>query len=155
MFRIVTVALVLIFPAQSPGTECVGLSRPVDGPVVASFAPDGKYAGHWGIDLGAAPGSPVRATGHGRVRFVGTVAGNRAVTIDHGGGVLTTVSFLESTHVATGIRVARGELLGFSGVDHGGPVVHLSVRLAGKYVNPMPLLGCLPVTPGDALRLVP
>ena len=34
---------------------------PVRGPVVAGFAPVGSYGGHWGIDFGAVPGTPVRA----------------------------------------------------------------------------------------------
>lgn len=155
MLRAATLSLILLLLAPSPGTECVGLSRPVEGPIVAVFAPIGRYGGHWGVDIETEPGSRVGAAAAGRVRFVGTVVGNRAVTVDHGGGVLTTVSYLGSTNVEAGSRVVRGGLLGFSGVDHGGPVVHFSVRLAGEYVDPLPLLGCVPVTPGNALRLVP
>lgn len=155
MSRTIFLSLILILLAPAPGTECIGFSKPVDGPIVAAFSPVGRYEGHWGVDFAAEPGSRVGAVAVGRVRFVGTVVGNRAVTIDHGGGILTTVSYLESTSVETGNWVVRGGLLGISGDDHGGPVVHFSVRRAGEYVDPVPLLGCVPVTPGDALRLVP
>jgi hypothetical protein len=66
---------------------CAGLIRPVSGAVVAAFAPVGDYAGHWGVDLAAAPGTVVRAPGAGVVSFSGTVAGRRSVTIDLGDAV--------------------------------------------------------------------
>ncbi len=148
------VALAVLAPVPRAG-ECVRFASPVSGPVMASFAPQGRFAGHWGVDLASDPGSPVSAAFGGRVAFVGTVVGNTAVTVDHGGGVRSTVSYLESTAVVTGQRVVAGEVVGTSGTGHDVGAVHFSVRVDGEYIDPEPLLACLPVVPSRALRLVP
>ena len=54
---------------------CPGVVRPVPGDVVQGFSPQGSYAGHWGIDLAAEVGTPVRAVRSGVVTFAGPVAG--------------------------------------------------------------------------------
>ncbi len=90
------------------------LQAPVPGSVVAPFAPAGRYEGHWGIDLAARYGSPVRASGSGVVTFAGSVAGMRSVTIDHGGGLRSSVSYLSEILVEAGTAV--------DGRDRGGEV---------------------------------
>ena len=49
--------------------------RPVDGAVVRGFDPPDKpwLAGHRGVDLKAAEGTPVRAAADGRIGFAGEV----------------------------------------------------------------------------------
>jgi murein DD-endopeptidase MepM/ murein hydrolase activator NlpD len=153
--RLVTLLIASMLLAPTTGSECIGLANPVDGPVTVAFAPVGRYAGHWGIDLAAEPGSTVTAPAHGTVSFVGTVVGNTAVTIDHGGGVVSTVSYLDAPSVTKGQLVAVGQAVGTSGTAHGAPALHFSVRIDRAYVDPGPLLGCRWVVPGDALRLVP
>ena len=37
--------------------SAVCLMAPVDGPVVAGYAPVGLYGGHWGLDYASAPGT--------------------------------------------------------------------------------------------------
>ncbi len=155
MVRIALLVAALALLNPPVGSECIGLASPVDGPVTAVFAPVGRYAGHWGIDLAADLGSSVGAAAPGRVSFAGTVVGNTAVTVDHGGGVVSTVSYLEAPFVTSGQMVATGQVVGTSGTAHDVPGVHFSVRIDHEYVDPGPLLGCLWVTPGDALRLVP
>ena len=76
---------------------------------MAPFAPVGRYEGHWGLDLAARYGSPVRAAGAGIVTFAGSVAGMRSVTIDHGGGLRSSVSYLSEILVETGMRVVAGD----------------------------------------------
>ena len=44
---------------------CQGTAHPVPGDVVREFAPQGAYAGHWGVDLAAEAGTPVRAARDG------------------------------------------------------------------------------------------
>jgi murein DD-endopeptidase MepM/ murein hydrolase activator NlpD len=156
MLRLVAAIVSLVALAPTPlSGECVGFGGPVSGPIIAPFAPQGRYAGHWGVDLAADSGSPVSAGFVGEVAFVGNVVGNTAVTIDHGGGVRSTVSYLASTSVVTGQRVTAGQVVGTSGTAHDVPSVHFSVRIDGEYVDPDPLLACLPVVPFQALRLVP
>jgi len=58
---------------------CIGLSPPVEGPVVAPFAPEGRFAGHWGVDFAVSPGTPVLGADGGVVSFAGEVAGMLSV----------------------------------------------------------------------------
>ena len=147
--------LVLAMAVLAPAPEiCVGLAAPVDGPIVAGFAPIGRWAGHWGVDFGADPGTPVRAAGAGVVSFDGTVAGNRTITIDHGGGLKTSYSYLETASAGPG-RVMAGSVIARSGRAHGvrgAPLLGADRRCL---LDPMSVLGCLPVDLTNALWLLP
>jgi murein DD-endopeptidase MepM/ murein hydrolase activator NlpD len=131
------------------------LQAPVPGRVVAPFAPVGRYEGHWGLDLEAGYGSPVRAGGGGVVTFAGSVAGMRSVTIDHGGGLRSSVSYLSEILVETGMRVAPGALIAKSGMAHGEAALHFSVRIDGEYVDPLAHLLCGAGEPGRLYLLPP
>jgi len=76
------------------------------------------------------------------VTFAGTVAGMRTLSLDVGSGTLISVSYLEEVSVSGGTLVRLGDELGRSGLAHGRPALHLSVRQAGRYVDPVPYLGC-------------
>lgn len=133
-------------------------TRPVPGAVARPFAaPRSRYgAGHRGVDLVAPPGAPVVAVGAGTVTFAGTVATTLHVVVDHGGGVVTSVSFLASVAVRRGQRVVRGQALGTaggSGPEHAAGVVHLGLRVDGDYVDPMRLF--VPVDLASAIHLAP
>ncbi len=151
-------ALLLLAPFPPPAVaerpQCVGLNWPVAGEVIAPYAPSGRYAGHWGIDIGTESRSVVRAAGSGRVTFAGDVAGNRTVTIDHGGGLRTSYSYLDERLVRAGSWIERGETVGRSGSPHAIPGLHFSVRVSGAYVDPLAWLGCQTYEPARALRLV-
>jgi murein DD-endopeptidase MepM/ murein hydrolase activator NlpD len=127
-------------------------SPPVDGPVVRPFAPVGDYGGHWGIDLAVPEGTPVRPIAPGVVTFAGTVAGRASVTVDHGGAVRSSYSYLSSLLTTAGQRVDRATVVGATGVDRGIPALHLSVRVGGIYVDPTRL--CSRLTPAEGLALV-
>lgn len=148
-------ALAVLLFAQPAGSSCVGLSAPVPGPVVAPFAPIGAYAGHWGVDLAAPEGTTVRAAAAGTVTFAGVVAGNTTVTVDHGGGLKTSASYLGRLLVGRGAWVGRGTPIGESGVHDDRPALHFSMRIDGSYVDPAMFLGCRPAVPAPGLRLVP
>jgi murein DD-endopeptidase MepM/ murein hydrolase activator NlpD len=131
---------------------------PVVGPVVRGFDPPGSPygSGHRGIDIAAAVGTVVRAPAPGVVTFAGPVAGRLYVTIDQGGGVLSTCSFLSAVLVRKGDTVAEGQPVALSGTGHAGDVVpdlHLGVRLDGQYVDPLDYLGTPSVV--DLIHLAP
>ena len=126
------------------------LQAPVPGRVVSPFAPAGRFDGHWGVDLAATHGSPVRASGTGTVTFAGVVAGMRSVTIDHGGGLRSSVSFLSEILVGKGREVQAGTVIGMAGAAHDDAALHFSVRLDGRYVDPLPYMVC---AAGDPSRL--
>ncbi len=131
-----------------------GLAPPVPGAVVAPFAPVGQYAGHWGVDLAVPLGGTVGAAGAGTVTFSGAIAGRLSLTINHGGGVRTSYSFLASLAVGRGAVVEAGRVVGTSGVHDGRPSVHVSLRLGERYLDPVPRFTC-PDSPAGALHLVP
>lgn len=145
------IALVLIL---EPGT-CSGFENPVPGTIVRPYQISSLYEGHFGIDIGVAPGTPVRAAYSGRVSFAGVVVENMTLTLDHGGGLRTSYSFLRSVAVGVGSYVETGSVVGFSGVAHETPALHFSARLGGVYFDPAYLLGCHLEPPARALRLVP
>ena len=121
---------------------------PVDAPVVRPFEPPaGPYGpGHRGVDLDAAPGTPVRAAERGRVRHAGPVAGVVWVSIDHEDGVRTSYGPISGLRVSAGDDVDRGQVVGLvADAHHGDPDVdrglHLGARVDGSYVDPMRLPG--------------
>ena len=148
--------IVLALTLLLPSGICPGLSRPVSGNVLRSYAPVGSYAGHWGLDFAAVPGSVVLAADGGEVTFAGQVAGILSVTVHHGGGLRTSYSYLSEVAVAAGQMVGRADVLGHSGVDHGIEAVHFSVRLGDDYTDPEPWLRCWSApAPGLSLAPVP
>lgn len=100
-------------------------------------------AGHRGVDLALAAGSPVLAAGAGTVAFAGLVAGRPVVSIDHDGGIRTTYEPVEPT-VSVGERVAAGQVIGVLLAGHRGDGVdalHWGARTGRRtYINPLRLL---------------
>lgn len=137
------------------GTSCVGLEPPSDGAITGAFAPGPGYSGHWGVDYLVGSDGSVKAAAGGRVTFSGRVVGNLVVTVDHGGGLKTSYSYLDRSLVARGQLVKRGMVVGRASDDslHGG--LHFSVRIGGTYIDPETVVGCRPRSPSAGLRLVP
>lgn len=110
-------------------------TRPLPGAPVAigryGLQPDGTF--HSGLDLAAAPGTPVRATEPGEVVFAGenTTYGN-LVAIDHAGQRQTRYAHLDRVDVAVGQRVEAGTIVGTTGTtgqpDTSQPHLHFEVR---------------------------
>ena len=141
-------------PAFASGTW----TWPIAGPVVRAFDPPGSPygSGHRGIDIAAPVGTLVLAPAPGVVTFAGSVGGRLFVTIDHGGGLLSTCSFLSDLLVREGDVVVQGQQIALSGSGHAGdvsPSLHLGVRLAGQYVDPLDYL--VPMSIVDLIRLAP
>ena len=131
---------------------------PVTGPVIRGFDPPTSPfgAGHRGIDVAVPFGTSILAPEAGTVSFAGRVGGELFVTIDHGGGLSSTYSWLSSAPVRKDDVVARGQPIGATGTGHPGsalPHLHLGVRLDGQYLDPLDFLAALGVQ--DLIRLVP
>jgi murein DD-endopeptidase MepM/ murein hydrolase activator NlpD len=123
---------------------------PVDAPrtVTREFrAPATEYsAGHRGIDIAVVEGQDVRSPDSGRVLFAGLVAGRGVITVDHGGGVVSSIEPVRAV-VSVGDSVESGQRLGmvdFADVvwsdAHACACVHLGARYQGFYVSPRVLL---------------
>ncbi|MEU1813300.1 M23 family metallopeptidase [Micromonospora sp. WMMD1076] len=114
--------------------------------VVRRFDPPPRpwLSGHRGVDLAAAPGTPVLAAGAGTVLFAGTVAGRPVLTVGHSDGLRTTYEPVRSgltagTPVDTGTPV--GELLaGHQGCAEAA-CLHWGLRRDAEYLDPLALLG--------------
>jgi murein DD-endopeptidase MepM/ murein hydrolase activator NlpD len=117
---------------------------PVKGWVTSGFGPrispfTEKPAWHDGLDIGAAPNTPVRAPAQGRITSIGydPKLGNM-VRVDHGFGVETLYGHLAKALVKEGQRVERGDviaLVGSSGLST-GPHLHYMVKLNGQALDP-------------------
>jgi murein DD-endopeptidase MepM/ murein hydrolase activator NlpD len=105
--------------------------------------PDRYSAGHRGVDLAGAPGSPVLAAGDGVVAFAGMVAGRPVVSVDHPGGLRTTYEPLDPS-VGAGQAVARGSPIGTLIAGHAGcpapACLHWGLRRGDDYRDPLVLL---------------
>ncbi len=136
-----------------------GWTWPVTGAVIRSFDPpdDPFGSGHRGIDVAAPAGTEVRAVDAGTVTFAGSIGGERFVTVDHGGGLVGSYSWLSEIRVARGDVVTRGHVIALSGAGHPGstdaPHLHLGARLDGAYVDPMLYLS--PLSVSGLIRLAP
>jgi len=131
---------------------------PVVGPIVRGFDPPTSPfgSGHRGIDIAATPSTVLVAPEAGQVTFAGPVGGELFVTIDHGDGVRSTMSWLSAILVRRNDLVERGQSVAVSGHGHTAldtPHVHFGVRLGETYVDPLDYLGLLEVS--SFVRLAP
>jgi len=142
------IALVLAMSGSPPvgATTSHGWRWPVDPPRVVErpfLAPATRYsAGHRGVDLAA--GSTVYAPAGGTVRFAGVVVDRPVLSIDHGGGVVSSYEPVEAS-VAKGDTVSAGQAIGTVLGGHcRSPCVHVGVRVDGEYVSPLSFFGEIP-----------
>ena len=95
---------------------------------------------HEGIDIIAEVGTSVRATGKGRVDFIGMKGGyGLCVEINHGFGYTTLYGHLSSANVQLGQTVSRGTVIartGNSGLSS-GPHLHYEVTHDGIKLDPV------------------
>jgi len=106
-------------------------------------APAHAYGpGHRGIDIVAATGTAVHAPADGVVAYRGVIVDRPLLTIDHGGGIVTTFEPLVSD-LLPGTTVHGGDQIGIVGAGGHAPAgaMHVGVRLHGVYINPLLLFG--------------
>lgn len=100
---------------------------------------NGRMAFHAGMDFVKPRGTPIHATGKGRVIQAGWRGGyGRSVEIDHGNGLTTRFAHMSSVSVSKGDYVQPGTMIGRLGNTgrSTGPHLHYETRLHGKPVNP-------------------
>jgi murein DD-endopeptidase MepM/ murein hydrolase activator NlpD len=95
---------------------------------------------HLGIDLASTRNSPVPAANSGRVLFAERIGiyGN-CVLIDHGLGVQTVYAHLSRIDVLAGADVAKGQIIGLTGMTGlaGGDHLHFGMMIDGVETNPV------------------
>jgi murein DD-endopeptidase MepM/ murein hydrolase activator NlpD len=96
---------------------------------------------HKGLDFTAPSGTPIYATGNGRVRTSGFSDGGYGnhVVIDHGYGYQTLYGHMVRIKVRAGQFVKRGETIGWVGNTgkSTGPHCHYEVVINGHQVDPV------------------
>lgn len=118
---------------------------PLAMPVKNAFrytSPFGRRWGraHEGVDLAAPVGTPVYATGEGKVIFAGWQSGyGNLIKVQHELGTETRYGHLSKIKVKVGQKVSQGSLIGAMGNTgrSTGPHLHYEVRVNGRAVNPM------------------
>jgi len=92
-----------------------------------------------GLDIAAAPGTPVYAPADGVVSYVGYESGNgKIVAIDHGYGVVTRYAHNSRVFVEQGQKVHRWDVISSVGNSGrtAGTELHYEVRIHGIAVDP-------------------
>ena len=96
---------------------------------------------HTGCDFSAPRGTPIYATGDGKVVKVKSNYGGygKEVEIDHGYCYITKYAHMQEFAVKKGHNVKRGEIIGYVGNTGSStaPHLHYEVIKDGKKVNPM------------------
>ena len=124
------------------------IRAPVDFTRISSnFNPNRKHPilntirAHRGVDYAAPRGTPIKASGDGKVIFRGTKSGyGKVVILQHGGNITTLYAHMSNfvAKVGVGTRVRQGQTIGFVGKTGLATANHLhyEYRLNGVHRNP-------------------
>ena len=124
------------------------IRAPVDFTRISSnFNPNRKHPilntirAHRGVDYAAPKGTPIKASGDGKVIFRGTKSGyGKTIIIQHGGNITTLYAHMSSyiKKIKIGTKVRQGETIGFVGSTGLATASHLhyEYRINGIHRNP-------------------
>ncbi|KPV39402.1 hypothetical protein AN478_11685 [Thiohalorhabdus denitrificans] len=100
-----------------------------------------KRRAHKGVDYGAPTGTPIRATGDGRVVFRGRKGGyGNVVMLRHAGRYTTVYAHMSRFgKFRKGQRIKQGQTVGYVGQSGlaTGPHLHYEFRVNGNHRNPL------------------
>ncbi len=97
---------------------------------------------HKGTDYAAATGTPILATGDGKITFAGRQGGfGNCIVIQHGQGYETLYGHMSrfGKNISTGTRVSQGQVIGYVGMTGlaSGPHLHYEFHVNGQVRNPV------------------
>ena len=95
---------------------------------------------HLGVDLASVAHSPIPAANNGKVAFVDSLGiYGKTVIIDHGFGLHSMYSHLSGFDVQKGQMVAKGEIIGRTGITGlaGGDHLHFGILIHNTFTNPV------------------
>jgi len=97
---------------------------------------------HKGTDYAATRGTPIRATGNGKVSFAGVKNGfGNTVVIQHGQGIETLYAHMHgfAKGMRSGSRVTQGDIIGYVGATGlaSAPHLHYEFHVNGQVRNPV------------------
>jgi murein DD-endopeptidase MepM/ murein hydrolase activator NlpD len=112
-----------------------------------------RMRNHNGVDYAAPIGTPVKATGDGKIIHMGRKGGyGNTVIVQHGGKYQTLYAHLSgfAKGLQKGSRVQQGEIIGYIGKTGlaTGPHLHYEFQVNGEHRNPLTvkLPGAAPIT---------
>lgn len=128
-------------PAIEPAPVDTGAQflSPVSGPITESYTPS-----RGGVELGAAPGTPVRSAESGTVVLVSKSLGGLGVIvlIRHDEKYMTVYGRVSNVAVAKGEKVSRGQVIASVATPSAGTesTMHFEIRRGTVSVDPEPLI---------------
>lgn len=101
-----------------------------------------KWRSHKGVDYAAPKGTPIYASGDGKVSFVGTKGGyGKTIFLQHGGKYTTVYAHMSryAKGIKNGKRIKQGQIIGYVGSTGlaSGPHLHYEFRVNGVHRNPL------------------
>ncbi len=136
------------FTPEGKSVRKAFLRNPVDFTRISSnFNPNRRHPilntirAHRGVDYAAPRGTPIKASGDGKVIFRGTKSGyGKAVILQHGGNITTLYAHMSSfaAKARIGSRVRQGQTIGYVGATGLATANHLhyEYRVNGVHRNP-------------------
>jgi len=124
------------------------IRNPVDFTRISSnFNPNRRHPilntirAHRGVDYAAPRGTPIKASGDGKVIFRGTKSGyGKAIILQHGGNITTLYAHMSgyASKARLGSRVRQGQTIGYVGATGLATANHLhyEYRINGVHRNP-------------------
>ena len=117
---------------------------------------------HRGVDYAASTGTPIKASGDGKIIFKGRQNGyGNVIIINHGRGYTTLYAHMNSfvRSLKRGSKVKQSQVIGFVGKTGyaTGPHLHYEFRINGRHKNPVTvkLPNDLPMTKKDLQKYLP
>jgi len=104
-------------------------------------------APHYGIDIAASKGTPVKAPADGVIRMADDLYFTGwTIILDHGHGLSSTFLHLDTIDVPLGATVRQGEIIGTVGSSGRSTGAHLDwrINLFSKRLDPMLVAGPMP-----------
>jgi murein DD-endopeptidase MepM/ murein hydrolase activator NlpD len=101
-----------------------------------------KIRAHKGVDYAASTGTPIRATGDGKIIYRGSKGGyGKTIIIQHGAKYSTLYAHMSGYKggLRKGSRVKQGQTIGYVGSSGlaTGPHLHYELRINGVHRNPL------------------
>ncbi|MNQ20342.1 Murein DD-endopeptidase MepM [compost metagenome] len=101
-----------------------------------------KIRAHKGVDYAARPGTPIKATGDGKIILAGRKGGyGNTVVIQHGQRYRTLYAHMKgfAKGIRNGSQVTQGQIIGYVGTTglSTGPHLHYEFQVNGTHVDPL------------------
>ncbi|MOA37562.1 Murein DD-endopeptidase MepM [compost metagenome] len=101
-----------------------------------------KIRAHKGVDYAARPGTPIKATGDGKIVLAGRKGGyGNTVVIQHGQRYRTLYAHMKgfAKGIRNGSHVTQGQVIGYVGTTglSTGPHLHYEFQVNGTHVDPL------------------